>query len=399
MWSIDERHYPALVTRLARLAAALAGVVLIGVLPGGRAGAAAADPVDLTAFAGYGAASHMVEGGTGVISFGFDGLSGGGPVTIAVDLSALPAVTPMGNPSFVGEYSCSWWPVGNGFTCEVRNTIGSGNTGALNVNVPLGTGGTAGLYVVSVSADVDDPDLSNNTVSRTVVVDRAARTDLALSFTPGEAAVGQVANVRMVVRNNGPDGPPVWNLWVVAPAGTEYLGCQPVGCESLSIGVGQEYEIVLPFRITSATVGDGSWSIPPDSDRLDPVPDNNVMPPLGSLIHVVPPVVAATSSATSGTSGGATPTRTTRPPATTTAAAATTPPPTTTPAAPTSSATPAPVQILVPPAAQPAVAAPAGLDLATTSGAILLVLAGVAGLALVVLVVTAVVARRRRYLV
>jgi hypothetical protein len=52
---------------------------------------------------------------------------------------------------------------------------------------------------------------------------------------------------------------------VVAPSGTEYLGCQPVGCESLSIGVGQEYEIVLPFRITSATIGDGSWSIPPDA--------------------------------------------------------------------------------------------------------------------------------------
>jgi hypothetical protein len=78
--------------------------------------------------------------------------------------------------------------------------------------VPLGSPAGAGLYTVSVRADVDDPDLSNNMVAPAVVVDRAARTDLALSFAPGEAAVGEVANVRLVVRNNGPDGPPVWSL-------------------------------------------------------------------------------------------------------------------------------------------------------------------------------------------
>jgi hypothetical protein len=373
------------VIRLARLAAALAGVVLVGVHPG----RAAADPVDLAAFAGSGAALHVVEGGTAVVSFGFTGLSEDVPVTVDVDLGGLPAsVVPMGDPSFAGEHSCSWWGAGTGFTCEVRDPSGAGS---LTVTVPLGSAAGAGLYSVSVRADVDDPDLSNNTVARTVLVDRAARTDLALSFVPGAAAVGEVANVRLVVRNNGPDGPPAWNLSVVAPSGTEYLGCQPVGCESLSIGVGQEYEIVLPFRVTSATVGDGAWSIPPDAGRLDPVPDNNVLPMLGSLIHVT--VAAPPADQSRSTAGGAAPTRTTGAPAT----SATTPPPTatTTPdPTPTRAVAPPPV---VPVAAPPAAPAPAGLDLATTSGTILLALAALATLALIVLTISAVTLRRRRF--
>lgn len=287
-----------------RRVAAIAGCLTIALAFTPGRGSAATAPLDLAASAGCCGSSHFTEGGfavsggTGVVFFGYQNSRSGVTVTIDVDISGLPAsIQPVGNPVFYASTfgACTWWSGHTGFTCAEPSVTG-GNGGALNVTAPLGSAGATGTYRVTVHSNVEDPNPANNSASHTLVVDRAPRTDLALSFTPGAAAVGQVASVRMAVTDNGPDGPVPWSLHVSAPSGTQYLGCQPVACDSgLTVDVGKTVEITLSFRVDSSTIGDGSWSIQPDNDRLDPVPANDVMPRLGSLIHVLPagPVTTA----------------------------------------------------------------------------------------------------------
>jgi hypothetical protein len=292
--------------RIGTIAASAA--LAVALCPGGEA--AAASP-DLRAVGIFGAAEHFTEGETGGVAFGFDGATGFAAVTIDVDLSGLPASFQyLGNPIIPGAglgNACTWWSAHNGFTCTASGDLG--NSSSLPVTAPVGSGGASGTYRVTVHSSEPDANPGNNSAAYAIVVDRIRRTDLALSFTPGAADVGDVAQVRMAVRDNGPDGPPEWIMSVGAPTGTTYLGCEPANCMGgLAIPVGQTVVITLYFRIDSPTIGAGSWSISPDSNRSDPVPGNDVLPQLGSLIHVQagagPTGPTLTASPGSGGSGG-----------------------------------------------------------------------------------------------
>ena len=292
---------------LMRVGTVAAGLVLtVAFCPDG--GLAAAATPDLRAVAGFGAAAHVTEGETGGIGFGYDGATGNTPVTIDVDLSGLPSsLQYRGNPVMAGTSlgsACTWWSGHNGFTCT--ETSNFGNQGSLSFTAPVGSGGSSGTYRVTVHSSEPDSNPADNSVSPTVVLDRILRTDLALSFKPGAALVGEVAQVRMAVHDNGPDGPPQWMMSVVAPAGTTYLGCEPANCMGgLSIDVGQTVVVTLYFRIESPAIGAGSWSIQADADRSDPVPANDVLPALGSLIRAqAGPLPTGTMLTASPASGG-----------------------------------------------------------------------------------------------
>jgi hypothetical protein len=139
-----------------------------------------------------------------------------------------------------------------------------------------------------------DPDPGNNTVTVPVQVRRAPRADLAFAVTGAAAEVGGLAVVRIRVVNHGPDAATGWRHEVTAPAGTQYLGCAgpPGGCGAgYGLRPGASAMLSLSFRVLAPTVGEGTWQF--DPVRRDPVTANNVLPALGSLIHVV------TASATS----------------------------------------------------------------------------------------------------
>jgi hypothetical protein len=162
-------------------------------------------------------------------------------------------MTPVGNP-YLGDWSqlarCTWSDSWH-FRYTIPRWQGGSLFSTLNVNAPLGSAGT-GSYRVTVSSSVPDSNPGNNTVVRSMVVDRAARSDLQLSFAGASGAIGQTVVVRVTVRNNGPDGAPLWRMSVTAPSGTTYLGCQPYSqCEAgLSLDPGRQRccQPLVPYR-------------------------------------------------------------------------------------------------------------------------------------------------------
>ena len=279
---------------VARVCAVATGVVLAFTLTSGRAGAAnSAKQVDLVATAGSGTL-HLAEGGSATIDFGYTASRGVSWVGIELDLKLPSSVQTSGEATLgAGGSSCHKT---SRFTF-ICSDAPSSLTGHLTITAPVGSAPASGSYRVNVFASSGD-----YSTTRTVAVDKAG-SDLALSFTPGTAAVGQVATVVVAIHNNGP-GQANWGLQVAAPAGTEYLGCTPSPCaQGLGINVGQTVQVSLAFRVTDNAIGAGSWSAT-TAGVFDPVPANSALPALGSLIHVTGSANTSSGRGGAGSDGG-----------------------------------------------------------------------------------------------
>jgi hypothetical protein len=257
----------------------------------------------------------MEGGDTGVISFGYTGFqpSAGQQITIEVDLSGVPAgIQTQVNPVIYGNIAqvCAWWSGHGGFTCVLDSAhagIFGYASGALNFTAPVGMGGTTGSYRVRVSGQPGDPNLANNTATRSFRIISLPSSDVTVHATPAEGHVGENVVVGLNVRNLGPDLTFV-QIDVAAPTGATFHECRPMNCNAGPLHAGEAVDFEIEFRITGAAITGGSWSDARAADRPDPNPSNNALPPLASMIHVLSEPAPANPAPANpaGASGGGT---------------------------------------------------------------------------------------------
>jgi uncharacterized repeat protein (TIGR01451 family) len=177
-------------------------------------------------------------------------------------------------------------------TCTAA-MLASGDTVQFTLVVdvhPATPTGTVLLNTAEVTSNVPDPDLTNNSVTETTLVQAEADLEI-VSFEvvdpPAEILVGEDIDIllRKVITNNGPSGPIDTTLTITATAPPDSSATPAVSTfDELALGIGEMREV---WEMVTINCGQASQHIFTFTNEIEPLNPADIDPNLDNNVAVI----------------------------------------------------------------------------------------------------------------